>query len=149
MNLHLENLTYLDPSRSTFLGSNIALLEGPGAAPLDQAAVGAARTAGLVASRDLASSPNPLGDPLHLARVALGLALLLVLPGALAARWFGVRGLPSALGVIPVLSLAMNVTSGLILLAVLRRPLTPAMGWATVGLATAAGVALLLSSRRR
>jgi hypothetical protein len=149
MNLHLENLTYLDPSRSTFLGSNIALLEGPGVAPVDQEAVGAARTAGLVASRDLASSPNPLGDPLHLARVALGLALLLVLPGALAARWFGVRGLPSALGVIPVFSVAMNVTSGLILLAVLRRPLTPAMGWATVGLATAAGVALLILSRRR
>jgi hypothetical protein len=43
----------------------------------------------------------------------------------------------------------MNVASGLILLAVLRRPLDPAMAWATVGMSTAAGGALLWLARRR
>ncbi|MGH2681993.1 MAG: hypothetical protein ACRDIX_02025 [Actinomycetota bacterium] len=149
MNLHLENVTGLDPSRVTLLGGDLLLLQGPGVAPPDGGAVQAARAAGLRASRDLASSPTPFADPLHLARVALGLSLLLVLPGALAARWFGVRGLPGALGVIPSLSVAMNVASGLIVLAVSRRPLTLGMGWATVALAAAAGMGALLASRRR
>jgi hypothetical protein len=149
MNLHLGNVTNLDQEQSVVLGSNVALLTGPGLAEPDDAAVAAARTAGLRASRDLAGAPPLFGDPLHLARVALGLGLLLVVPGALAAGWFGVRTLAAALGVVPALSVAMNVAAGIVLLAVLRQPLTPAMGWASVGVATATGAVLFLMARRR
>jgi hypothetical protein len=56
--------------------------------------------------------------------------------------------MPAALGVVPALSLGMNIAAGLILLAVVRRPLDPAMAWAIVGLATAAGGALFWLARR-
>jgi hypothetical protein len=148
MNLHLGNVRNLDPAGAVILGSDLVLLTGPGLAPVDEAAVRAARVAGFQASGELASAPPLFGEPLHLARAALGLALVLVVPGLLAGRWFGVRGLPAALGVVPAVSLAMNVASGLILLAVLRRPLDPAMAWATVGLSTAAGAALFWLARR-
>jgi hypothetical protein len=149
MNLHLGNVTNLDPAQAVVLGGHLVMLVGPGLAPPDADAVRAARTAGIEASRDLAAAPPLLTDPLHLARVALGLVFVFVLPGVLAAGWFGVRGLPAGLGVVPALSLAMNAASGLFLLALLRRPLTPAIGWATVGLATVAGAVLLLLARRR
>jgi hypothetical protein len=149
MNLHLGNVRNLDPERAVVLGSDLALLTGPGLAPADEVAVREARVAGFQASGELASAPPLLGAPLHLARVALGVALLLVLPGLLAGPWFGVRGLPASLGLVPPLSLAMNVVSGLILLAVLRRPLDASVAWAVVGLSTAAGGALLWLARRR
>lgn len=148
MNLHLGNATYLDASRATILGADLVLLEGPGIAPPDPAAVEAARAAGFQASGELAA-PARLAGPLRLLRLAVGLTLVLVVPGALAARWLGARGFPAAVGVVPAVSLAMNATSGLVLLAVLRRPLTAPVGWATVGLATAVGAGLLIASFRR
>jgi hypothetical protein len=149
MNLHLGNVTHLDEARRTVLGADLLLLEGPGIAPPNPAAVEAARSAGFRASAELAAPAGLLADPLHLARVVLGLALVLVVPGALAARWFGVRGVPAALGVVPALSVAMSLASGLVLLAVVRRPLSPGIGWATVVLTTAAGVGLFIASRRQ
>jgi hypothetical protein len=149
MNLHLGNVRNLEPAQVVVLGSDLVLLTGPGLAPPDEGAVRAARVAGFEVSGELASAPPLFAEPLHLARAALGLALVLVIPGLLAGRWFGIRGLPAALGVVPAISLAMNVAFGLILLAVLRRPLDPAMAWAMVGLSTAAGGALLWLARRR
>jgi hypothetical protein len=149
MNLHLGNLTNLDPEQSVVLGADLALLTGPGLAAPNQAAVNAAQLAGFLTSSELASAPPLIGDPVHQARVALGLALLLVIPGALAAPWLGIRGLAAGLGVVPAVSVAMNAASGMILLALLRRPLTPGMGWATVGLSAAAGGLLFLMARRR
>jgi hypothetical protein len=149
MNLHLGNVRNPGSVQVVVLGSDLVLVTGPGIAPPDEGAVRAARVAGFQASGRLASAPPLFGEPLHLARGALALALVLVLPGALAARWFGVRVIPAWLGVIPALSLAMNAASGLFLLAVLRRPLTPALGWATVGLSTAVGGTLLFLARRR
>ena len=149
MNLHLGNVRNLEPESVVILGSDLVLLTGPGLAAAEEGAVRAARVAGFQASGRLASAPPLFAEPLHLARAALGLALLLVVPGLLAGRWFGVRGLPAALGVVPALSLVMNVSSGLILLAVLRRPLDPATAWATVGLATMIGGVLFWLARRR
>lgn len=147
MNLHLGNAAYLVPPRAAVIGSDLSLLLGPGLAEPDAGAVRAARVAGLAASGELASSPRLLDDPLHLARVALGLVFLLIVPGALARGWFRIRGPAEALAMVPLLSIGMNVAAGLVLLGVLRRPLTPAMGWATVGLATAAGVVTLWRRR--
>lgn len=149
MNLHLGNVRNLEAEQIVVLGSDLVLLTGPGLSPPDDGAVRAARVAGFQASGRLASAPPLFAEPLRLARAALGLALVLVVPGLLAGRWFGVRGLPAALGVVPAISLAMNVASGLILLALLRRPLDPAMAWSTVGLAAAAGGVLLWLARRR
>jgi hypothetical protein len=149
MNLHLGNVRNLEPESVVILGSDLVLLTGPGLAAPEEGAVRAARVAGFQASGRLASAPLLFAEPLHLARAALGLALLLIVPGLLAGRWFGVRGLPALLGVVPALSLAMNVSFGLILLAVLRRPLDPATAWATVGLATMAGGVLFWLARRR
>jgi hypothetical protein len=148
MNLHLGNISNLEAEQVVVLGSNLVLLTGPEIAPPDEGAVRAARVAGFESSGRLASASPLLAEPLHLLRVALGLALVLIVPGLLAAPWLGVRSLPAALGVVPALSVAMNVAAGLLLLALFRRPLDPAMAWATVGLATAAGGALLWLARR-
>jgi hypothetical protein len=148
MNLHLGNAASLDASRATVLGADLVLLEGPGIAPPDPAAIEAARAAGFRASGELAG-PAGLSGPVRLVRVVVGLALVLVAPGALAARWFGARGFPAALGVVPAISLAMNAASGFLLLAVLRRPLTAPVAWAIVALATASGAGLLMASLRR
>jgi hypothetical protein len=149
LNDYLGNGTFIYSDRSIALGAEVSLLIGPRFARPDPGAVRAAQAADLRIRRFMDDPPFFLAGPGDLVRGAIGLALVLVLPGLLAARWFGVRDLATALGTVPALSLAMNVTSGLLVLAVLRRPLTAGVAWAIVALATAVGVALFLLSVRR
>lgn len=149
LNDELGNRAFISSQRSVRLGADVSLLLGPDLAPPDPAGVEAARAADLRIRRFIADLPSFLAGPDDLVRGGLGLALVLVLPGLLAARWFRVRELAMGLGTVPALSLAMNATSGLLVLAVLRRPLTSGVAWLIVGVATLAGAGLLLLSLRR
>jgi hypothetical protein len=149
LNDELGNGSFIYSEQSVRLGAEVSLLRGPEFAPPDHGAVRAAQEADLRIRRFIADPPFFLAGPDDVVRGALGLALVLVVPGLLAARWFGVRGLATGLGTVPALSLAMNVTSGLLVLAVVRRPLTGGMAWAIVMAATFAGAVLLFLSKRR
>jgi hypothetical protein len=150
LNDELGNGTFIYSDRAVALGAEVSLLRSPDFAPPDPAAVEAARSADLRIRRFIAGSPFFLAGPADLLRGALGLALVLVVPGLLAARWFGVRDLAMGLGTVPALSLAMNAASGLLVLAVARRPLTEGMAWIVVAVAVLTGaVMFLLSIRRR
>jgi hypothetical protein len=149
LNDELGNRAFIYSDRSVRLGAEVSLLRGPELAPPDPSAVGAAQAADLRIRRFIADPPFFLAGPGDLLRGALGLVLVLLVPGLLAARWFRVRDLAMGLGTVPALSLAMDVTSGLLLLAVLRRPLTAGMAWAIVAVATFAGAVLFLLSVRR
>lgn len=149
LNDELGNRNFFYSARSVPLGAEVSLLRGPEFAPPDAEAEEAAHQADLRIRRFISDPPFFLAGPDDLLKGALGLALVLVVPGLLAARWFGVRGLATGMGTVPALSLAMNVTSGLLVLAVIRRPLTGGMAWAIVMVATLAGAVLFLLSRRR
>jgi hypothetical protein len=149
LNDELGNGTFIYSDQSVVLSPEVSLLLGPGFAPPDPSAVREAVAADLRIRRFIEDPPFFLAGPDELIRGALGLALILVLPGLLAARWFRVRDLAMGLGTVPALSLAMNVLSGLLILSVFRRPLTAGMAWAIVGVATLAGAVLFLLSVRR
>jgi hypothetical protein len=149
LNDELGNRAFVYSDRSVRLGAEVALLRGPAFAPPEPEAVGAAREADLRIRRFIAEPPFFLAGPDDLLRGALGLGLVLLLPGLLAARWFGVRDVAVGLGTVPALSLAMNATSGLLVLAILRRPLNAEVSWLIVAVATLAGAGLFLLSLRR
>ncbi|HXF73730.1 MAG TPA: hypothetical protein VNO79_14110 [Actinomycetota bacterium] len=83
------------------IGEDVAVVTGPGLATPSPEALAAARAAGERQARAFAEHPGLLGDPLHLLRVVGALAVVLLLPGLLARRWFEVRDLPSALPLVP------------------------------------------------
>jgi hypothetical protein len=91
-------------------------------------------------------------DPgiVHVAVVILGL-LALLLPGALALRWFVPRaGWAEAVGMVPALSMSLLTLAGFAVLAIARAPFDTPLAW--VSLVTAAAVAVLLAragARRR
>ena len=148
LNDELGNRAFIYSNRSIRLGAEVSLLRGPGFVPPDPAAVAAAQAADLRIRWFIAAPRFFLAGPGDLLRGALGLALVLVVPGLLAARWFRVRDPVMGLGTVPAMSLAMNATSGLLVLAVLRRPLTEGVAWAIVALSTLVGGALFLLSVR-
>ncbi|MEA2613893.1 MAG: hypothetical protein QOI52_1852, partial [Chloroflexota bacterium] len=86
--------------------------------------------------------PGAFGDPLHLLRVLLGIFLLAVLPGLLAAPFFEIKDTPSKLALIPAMSITMTLLSGIFLLSVWRGSLTPTKAWAVVVLAAGLGAVL-------
>lgn len=139
LSIDLGNQGFLGPPHAIPLGGDASLLLGPRFASPSADGVGAAREAAERAHAWRAAPPGPLAGPLDLLHGLVGLAFLLVVPGGLAARWFRVRDLPMALGTIPALSAAMNAATGLVVLSVARRPLSAAMAWLIVLLATAAG----------
>jgi hypothetical protein len=147
-NRRLGNDKYLGSTRSLPLGGGVFVLNGREFAEPNPAALIAARRAARERSEFLTLPVDRSARPGHLLRVAFGLAFLLLVPGLLAAGWFGVRDVASAVGIVPALSLAMNIASGLVVLAVFRRPLSPELAWMVTGLATAIGAVLFVVSRK-
>jgi hypothetical protein len=145
-NRRLGNDRYLRPPRSVPMGGGVFVLMGRQFAQPDPVALGSARRASRERSEFLAGPVDRSAHPGHLLRVGVGLAFLLLLPGLLAARWFGVSNAASAVGMVPALSLAMNIASGLLVLAVLRRPLSAELAWVVAGLATLVGAVLQVIS---
>lgn len=127
----------------------LRLLLGPDWGGSSEEAAAAAVEARDRVAASLAHPPPRFANKDHLIRVAVGLFLLLVLPGLLAWRWFGLRGLPSMLALLPGLSMAMVVLSGILVIAVSRGPFGPPQAWASVLLATAGGAALGVAAWRR
>ena len=91
--------------------------------------------------------PGAFGDPLHLLNVLLGVFLLAVLPGLLAAPFFEIEDTPSKLALIPAMSIVMTLLSGIFLLAVWRGSLTSTKAWAVVGLAVGTGAVLRVAKQ--
>jgi hypothetical protein len=146
-NRRLGNDRYVGPPRSVPMGGGVYVLNAREFAEPDPGALGAARRAARERGEFLSAPVDRTARLGHLARVALGLAFLLLVPGLLAARWFGVRDAMSAVGMIPALSLALNLASGLVILAVVRRPLSPGLAWVVAGVAAMVGGVLALRSR--
>jgi hypothetical protein len=145
------NATYDAEARrpGTQVTEDVRLMEAEGWAEPNPSAVAAARAA---RERTLATAlpPQPrFDDPANLLGAFAGLILLVALPGLLAARWFGVRDLPSVLALAPGLSIAITVFSAVVVVAVHRAPFGPADGWASIALALViAGVLGFLGWRR-
>ena len=80
------------------------------------------------------ANPGFGASPLHLLRVLAGFLLMLV-PGAVALRWFlpGAT-LAEALGMAPALSVALLSVAGMAILAVVRSPFSPALAWGGLGI---------------
>ncbi|MFN2544923.1 MAG: MFS transporter, partial [Actinomycetota bacterium] len=131
------------------IGSDVTVLTGPHAAPVDEHGVDLARAAGAREAAALADPPGLFSDPGHLLRVILVLAFMLILPGLLAARWFELEDGLVRLALVPGLSMAMLMTSAVLVIAVHRKPFGMADGIAALALAVLAGGVLDLLARRR
>jgi hypothetical protein len=148
-NRRLGNDRYLLPPRTVPMGGGVFVLRGREFAEPDPVALVAARRAARDRSEFLDSPVDRTARPGHLFRVGVGLLFLFLLPGLLATRWFGVRSIASTVGMAPVLSVALNLASGLLLLAVFRRPLSAELAWGVTGFATLVGGVLLMLSLPR
>lgn len=124
------------------LGPDVAVVTGPNLATPSPEAVEAARAAERATATLYANHPVVFGNFGHTLRVLLGLALLLVVPGLIAARWFDVEGFWMRTALIPGISIALTVVGGILVVAVRRAPFSTADGWASLGLATAFAVGL-------
>jgi len=130
-------------------GCAVAVVTGARTASVSGDAVAAARQAGRAQVQALASPPGLFDDPLHLLRVFAGLALILVVPGLIASRWFELEGAADRLALIPGLSIGLVVFSGIFVIAVTRTAFGAVQVWASVVLAIAIAVVLELQYRRR
>src|SRR5262249_3559824 len=124
------------------IGPDVAVLRGPGLWTPPADVVQAAESAATAKGEALQNRPGPLANLGHTGAVMIVLALLLIVPGALAAGWFGARTAIDRFGLIPGMSVVMLMLSGIAVIAVWRGPLTAAKGWASVAVAIGVGVAL-------
>ncbi len=106
-----------------------------------------AKAAAMAEQAAIDTHPGAFGDPLHLLRVLLGLFLLAVLPGLLAAPFFEIEDTPSKVALIPAMSIVMTLLSGIFLLAVWRGSLTPTKAWSVVALAVGLGAVLRVAKQ--
>ena len=106
-----------------------------------------ARAAAEAAAARFADPPGPLDDLPHQARVLAGLFVLAVLPGLLAAPFFGLKDTPSRIALIPGTSIVMSLLAGIAVLGVWRGPLTETKAWVVVAVAVGAGAALRFGER--
>jgi MFS family permease len=137
------------PSGYVAIGPGVVLLQGEGLQPVDAAAMAAAQQVGDAAEAYLADPPGVLDDPLHLLRVIAVLALLLVVPGLIAARYFQLEDGVVRLALVPGISIGLLLAAGSVVVAVTRSPIGTGHAWAAVALAVLAAVGLSLLARRR
>src|SRR5581483_1728177 len=136
------------PSNLIKIGDDLAVVTGPNLATPSPDALAAARRAERQTAALYANHPGPLGNLGHTLRVLLGLALLIALPGAIAAPWFDLEDGWVRVALVPALSFALVVLSGIALVSVTRGPYSTADGWATLGIAVVAAGALRLGKAR-
>ena len=129
------------------IGPGTYALTGDGFYEPSPGVVDRARTAAGTAAARFADPPSPLANLPHQARVLGGLFLLTVLPGLLAAPFFGLRDAPSRIALVPGTSIVLSLLSGLAVLAVWRGPLTAPKAWVVVAVAAGAGAALRFGER--
>ncbi len=137
-----EDLLDAAPEDLVVLGSDIAVITGEGLTTPSAGAVAAAETAETQVAAFYADHPGIFGNLGHTIWVLFALALLLVVPGAIAARWFELDDAWLKVALIPGISITLTVLSGVVVVAATRAPFGVAHGWASLGLATLAAVAL-------
>ncbi len=140
------NADLLDSGREDLvpLGTDIAVVTGAGLATPSLEAVTAAKAAETEVATFYLEHPSVFDNLTHTLWVLIALALLLVVPGLLSARFFGIEGTWEKIALIPGMSIALTILSGVIVVAVTRAPFGVAHGWATLALATAIGGGLAL-----
>jgi Major Facilitator Superfamily len=121
--------------------AGLVVLRGASTAGVDQQALAVAEDAAAEARSFATSPPGPFENLGGTLLATLRLILLLVVPGFLFYRRFPRRSWPEALAVVPMFSIASVTAVGVVLVAVLRGPFTPAVGWISWGIAVALAVA--------
>jgi sugar phosphate permease len=130
------------------IGPDVSVITGDGLYTPSPQSIQAAKAAAAAEKAHLDDHPGPLGNPLHTVRVLFGLFFLVVLPGLIASNWFELEDTPSRIGLIPGMSIALTLLSGIVLLAVWRGPLTTTKAWAAVALASLVALGLRVGKSR-
>ena len=128
------------------LGDDIAVVTGEGLTTPSAASLEAARAAEAEVAAFYADHPGIFGNLGHNLWVIVALGLLMVVPGALAARFFDLDDAWLKIALIPGISIVLTLLSGIVVVAVTRSPFGVAHGWASLGLATAFTAALRFGS---
>jgi len=148
-----ENLALFEadepPEGYVAVGPDVLVLTGEGFTTPSSETLEGAEAARESLLAEVANHPGLLGNPMHTLRVLLVLALVLVVPGLIASRWFEVTDFPSKLALVPGLSIAMVLTAAILVIGVTRDPFTGVDGWVSIGLAVGGGVGLDGLARRR
>jgi hypothetical protein len=132
-----EELLDAAPEHLVPLGDDIAVVTGEGLTTPSAASIEAARAAEAEVAAFYEQHPGPFDNLGHTLWVVFALALLLVVPGALAARWFGLDDPWLRIALVPGISITLTVLAGILVVAVTRAPFGVAHGWASLGLAAA------------
>lgn len=137
------------PEGYVALSRDVLVVTGEGFTTPPAGVLETARVAGQETIAAVENHPGLLGNLGHTLRVLFVLGLILVVPGLLARRWFQIGDFPTALALVPGVSIAMVLTSAILVTAVTRSAFGPAQGWASIGLAASAGLGLEGLARRR
>ena len=141
--------TELEAAGLVRVGPDLLMVTGSNYSMPDYATLQKAIAAGTAETEYLTNHPKAFSDPAHLLRVLFGLFFLVALPGLLAARWFEVEGWQMKLGLVPPISLGINIVVAIAFISVTRSAFTTAHAWTSVGVATVAAGGLNLAARRR
>lgn len=139
----------IDGATITKIGPGLLMVTGTGFSTPSDATLQSAIRAGQAKQSYLDNHPGPFADPLHLLRVLLGLFFIVALPGLLSTRWFEVEGWRMKLGLVPAISIALNILVAIAFISVTRSSFTSAHAWMSVGIAAVIAVGLNLAARRR
>ncbi len=132
-------------SQGVEVGPDVFVIEGEGLYVPPTDVVERARAAAAEEAAKFEAHPGALENlPQNLLVIAL-LALLLIVPGWLAANWLGIRTTVDRIALIPGMSVVMLLLAGIAVLAVWRGPLSVAKGWTVVAVAIGLGAALRLA----
>ena len=117
--------------------TGLFLVPAAGDTPVDSDALDEASNQAAEARAFADDPPGPLAGLGGTLLSFLRLALLLIVPGWLFYRRLDRRSWPEALPLIPLFSVASVTTVGVLLVAVVRGPFTPAVGWISWAIAVA------------
>lgn len=137
-----EELLDQAPADLVVLGTDIAVITGEGLTTPSAEAVAAAQAAEEEVARFYMQHPSVVDNLGHTLWVVFALGLLLVVPGAIAARWFGLDDVWLKVALVPGISIALTVLAGVVVVAATRAPFGEAHGWASLGLATVVALGL-------
>jgi MFS family permease len=138
------NEDLLDQGREDVLplGADVAFVTSASGGLPSPEAISAATSAEEEVSTFYLQHPSVFDNSGHTLWVVFALGLLLVVPGALAARWFELDDPWLKVALVPGISITLTVLSGIVVVALTRSPFGVAHGWASLGLAMAAGAGL-------
>lgn len=128
--------------------SGLYVLPDAAGTPLSETSLAAAERAASDAAAFAEDPPSPLANLGGTLLAILRLGLLFVLPGWLLFRRLPQRSWLEGAVLVPLLSIGAVTTAGVLLVAIVRQPFGGALGWASWGLAVAAGLVATMLPRR-